>query len=393
MLEQEAQAIKAPWGENGTSRLLAHTVIGGLTGGLGGAAGAAAGTLTAPEIAKALKDADITGPLAVTLTELASTAAGAIAGGATGDNGGATAGAAAALNEVANNWLNHQDSDRLKDLKAKKEKGDCDQQCQSDIKALERLNAEREVRYIAAYVKCRETKSCQDLQKVDAEMTKDMGWIGVLSKNYESKGDAGKTNLYLDPKTGEYVLRTIRATGQPDPGGSSFGSYQIAANTGSMDDFMNFLKKNDSESYNTLNAAGGVAAAKAGKKEFVEAWQSLASNGTDFAQLQEKFIDQQKFKSSHTYAVTLIPNLDSRSPIVQEIIKSGAVQHGTGNNEGRNGNNKVIKKAWTGQSNVSDEQLIVKYYTERKALHPTEASRYAKEMKMALEMLNKSKSK
>ncbi len=99
-LEQEAKELNDNWGDTGTLRLLAHTIIGGLTGGLDGTLGAAAGTLAAPTVAQTLADAGITGGLASTITALASTAAGAIAGG--GLNGGATA-----FNEVTNNYLTH----------------------------------------------------------------------------------------------------------------------------------------------------------------------------------------------------------------------------------------------------------------------------------------------
>jgi filamentous hemagglutinin len=99
--EAEADAIKALWGDNGSLRLAAHTVIGGLTGGVGGAAGVATGTLTAPAVAHALSEAGITGPLADVLTAAASTAVGAATGGVSG--------AAAAGNEVANNYLNHRE--------------------------------------------------------------------------------------------------------------------------------------------------------------------------------------------------------------------------------------------------------------------------------------------
>jgi hypothetical protein len=92
-------------------RLAAHTLIGGLTGGVPGAAGAALGTLTAPVVAGQLKQAGITGPLAMAITAAASTAAGAALGGAPG--------AAAALNEVGNNYLSHQENaDRLKAARA-----------------------------------------------------------------------------------------------------------------------------------------------------------------------------------------------------------------------------------------------------------------------------------
>nr|WP_314710866.1 hypothetical protein [uncultured Comamonas sp.] len=97
--DAEADAINALWGDNGSLRLAAHTVVGGLTGGIGGAAGAAAGTLTAPAVAQALREAGITGALADVLTAAASTAAGAVTGGVSGT--------AAAGNEVANNYLTH----------------------------------------------------------------------------------------------------------------------------------------------------------------------------------------------------------------------------------------------------------------------------------------------
>ncbi len=107
-LTAQADQLESQWGNNGSLRVLAHTVVGGLTGGLEGATGAAAGTLAAPAVATALREAGVTGPLADTLTALASTAAGAMAGG--------TAGAATASNEVVNNYLSH--AERMEYLKA-----------------------------------------------------------------------------------------------------------------------------------------------------------------------------------------------------------------------------------------------------------------------------------
>lgn len=96
----QADQLESQWGESGSLRVLAHTVIGGLTGGVEGAAGAAGGTLTAPKVAEALKEAGVAGGLADALTALASTTVGAAAGG--------PAGSAAAANEVSNNYLTHQ---------------------------------------------------------------------------------------------------------------------------------------------------------------------------------------------------------------------------------------------------------------------------------------------
>ena len=104
-LAAQAETLAGQWGESGTLRLAAHTLIGGLTGGVPGAAGAALGTLTAPVVAEQLKQAGIDGPLAMAITAAASTAVGATVGGAPG--------AAAALNEVGNNYLDHRRPNRM----------------------------------------------------------------------------------------------------------------------------------------------------------------------------------------------------------------------------------------------------------------------------------------
>ncbi|WP_443114246.1 hemagglutinin repeat-containing protein [Herbaspirillum seropedicae] len=110
-LNDQASAIESNWGPNGTMRVLAHSVVGGLTGGISGAAGAAAGTLTAPAVSDALKAAGIDGALAKALTGLSSTLVGTAVGG--------TAGGAAAYNEVVNNFLGHIDRARLNELRQK----------------------------------------------------------------------------------------------------------------------------------------------------------------------------------------------------------------------------------------------------------------------------------
>ncbi|AYR22686.1 hemagglutinin repeat-containing protein [Herbaspirillum rubrisubalbicans] len=98
-LNDQANTLEQNWGADGTMRILAHTLVGGLTGGGAGAAGAAAGTLTAPVITAALTQEGLDGGLTKALVGFASTLAGAAVGG--------SAGSAAAYNEVLNNWLSH----------------------------------------------------------------------------------------------------------------------------------------------------------------------------------------------------------------------------------------------------------------------------------------------
>jgi hypothetical protein len=126
-LNAQADQIDSQWGENGTLRTAAHAVVGGLTGGMGGALGAATSTLSAPQVAQALSDAGIAGPLADTLTALAGTAVGAVAGGASG--------AAAAFNEVSNNYLNHTDNTQR--AQAQKNRDACtDESCRQQWQAV-----------------------------------------------------------------------------------------------------------------------------------------------------------------------------------------------------------------------------------------------------------------
>lgn len=134
-LTAQADQLEADWGDNGKLRLLAHTVVGGLTGGMSGAIGATTGTLAAPAVAQALADAGVDGALAKTLTAIASTAVGTAAGG--------TAGGAAAMNEVANNYLKHTEVQKLGQLKDARMRGLCDSACEQEIKTLETLDQQR----------------------------------------------------------------------------------------------------------------------------------------------------------------------------------------------------------------------------------------------------------
>lgn len=108
----QAASINETWGEGGTGRILAHTVVGGLTGNVAGAAGAAVSQLSAPAIDKALSRADIPKDLRDALVGLGSNIVGAAAGGATG-HGGAAAGGVTAHNATLNNYLKHDEVKRF----------------------------------------------------------------------------------------------------------------------------------------------------------------------------------------------------------------------------------------------------------------------------------------
>ena len=145
-LLREADTLESQWGDSGTARVFAHTLVGGLTGGVDGAAGAAAGTLTAAYLGEALRDAGIDGALADSLTALAATTAGALSGNVPG--------AVAALNEATNNYLSHAEARRYAELSDKKLFGRCDAACEIELKALKSTDKQRDA----------ELRACENIQ-------------------------------------------------------------------------------------------------------------------------------------------------------------------------------------------------------------------------------------
>lgn len=104
--KQELEAEAERYGEGGIYRVIAHTVVGGLTGGAGGAAGAAASQAAVGHADELLTELGVSGP--------GKDAALLLVGGAVGVATGGTAGAGAATNATANNYLSHKQEAEFK---------------------------------------------------------------------------------------------------------------------------------------------------------------------------------------------------------------------------------------------------------------------------------------
>lgn len=76
-------------------------------------------------------------------------------------------------------------------------------------------------------------------------------------------------------------------------------------------------------------------------------------------EVQHSFIEGNNFNPVYNYAKTLIPDLDNRSSVLQDVIWSGAVQH-----SGK-GNERILNKAFVNNENLSDQELINNYYDAR----------------------------
>lgn len=165
--------------------------------------------------------------------------------------------------------------------------------------------------------------------------------LGGLSEKYESNGNPG-------------------AIGYDSTGGWSYGKYQIAANPGTMKNFLSYLQINDVDSYNTLIAAGGNDGALSGSTTFQNAWKTLASNNPKFSTDQKGFIQSTHYDK----AVSNIKNItgldiNTKSLAVQDVVWSTAVQNGP--------NSGVFKNAFSGKNanTMSDIDIVNAIYDER----------------------------
>lgn len=166
--------------------------------------------------------------------------------------------------------------------------------------------------------------------------------LGQLSQKFESNGRPG-------------------AIGFDTKGGFSYGTYQIATRTGTMDKFLAFLAQGFPDFSQKLAAAGGAAAALAGSEAFKAAWIALAANPA-FADAQHAYIaasHYQPFAKRLRNTPALDLDLDSRSAVLRDVAWSVAVQHGPGN--------QVFDAALRNQDTgaLTDAQIIPLIYGER----------------------------
>ena len=202
--------------------------------------------------------------------------------------------------------------------------------------------------------------------------------LGGLSANYESNGNPG-------------------AIGYDSTGGWSYGKYQIAANPGTMRNFLSYIQVNDTTAYTTLTSAGGNSGALSGSTEFQAAWKNLAANNTKFSDDQKGFIQT----THYDVAVNDIKNrtgmdVNTKPLAVQDVVWSTAVQNGP--------KSSVFKLAFAGKNAnaMSNEDIINAIYDERgrssgghlvyfgkstPKIQKSVSDRFAKERKQALAML------
>jgi hypothetical protein len=213
-----------------------------------------------------------------------------------------------------------------------------------------------------------ESKTTNMAEKISTMPRSEDQQLGFMAKQYES-GKMGTSAIGFD--------RT---------GGSSYGAYQIATKTGTMDRFMNYLKENNPEAYERLSRAGDPNVPGGGN--FGKEWKKLAEEG----KLQES--EKDFIKKTH-YDVGIgklkdegLQKMLGESKALQEVMWSTSVQHGGG------GASQIFNKVY--KPGMSQEDLIKGIYAERGTkfgsstpeVQQSVLNRFQKEQQQALNLIN-----
>ena len=153
--------------------------------------------------------------------------------------------------------------------------------------------------------------------------------LGQTSKRYESSGEVGTVS-----------------TGYGDPGGISYGTYQISSNAGTLGKYLKWSKYADE--FNGL---------KPNSKAFQEKWKYIAKNDpVAFEKDQHDFIQATHYEPQLKFLKGKGFDLSNRGIAVQDAVWSTSVQYG--------GGTPVIAEALKGCdiSKMTDKELIEKIY-------------------------------
>ena len=322
------------WKEGGAARLSLHALVGGLTGNLSGAAGAVASQSFVPIVGNALNAVDIPIEVKQAIVLAAGTAVGSAVGG--------TSGAASSYNVTSNNYLTHAEDMQRNALRKAKNTNNCDKTCEEDLTLLDAIDESRDSEIQNVISLCRKVRIANNCLAV-ARHYADVNGYGFASAKYESVGRTGSPfsfNGYLVNKGTEdehYEVPQIKlpnGTTKPDPGGFSYGMFQLSANRGGMEEFLNYLinpysSKEAKGFYIELTEVGGLEAARNGDKQFVNKFMELTQRDPQFIEYQFESINQKALKKHIVEGLRdLSYEFNDLEPMEKEALFSVVVQNG-----------------------------------------------------------------
>ncbi len=186
---------------------------------------------------------------------------------------------------------------------------------------------------------------------------------GDLSARYESRGDVATVS-----------------TGRDDPGGISYGTYQLATNRGVPQEFVTWAEERYPAAHDRLTGL------TPGTPAFGAAWRELAAaDPAGFGQAQHEFITEHHFRPGVDRITGRVPGftLAGRDPVVADVVWSSSVQHGPA------GAGRIFAEGTAGRdvASMSDADLVRAVYAERERRFPRLAPRFRAEQADALRAL------
>lgn len=196
----------------------------------------------------------------------------------------------------------------------------------------------------------------------------------------------------------------VAAIGYDKVGGTSYGTYQIASNTGTFDEFLKYLDKHSPVYAKELRGAGE---ANTGSKEggVPDAWRAIAGRDPKgFGALQHGFIEEKLYTQAAKQLGKHGLDESKLSPVLREVFFSTAVQHGPSGAarimgraaEGVDINALTAPEGMTGPGKAkAEEQVIKRIYSIRQEqfgsssayVQQAVSNRLNSEMQVALNML------
>lgn len=331
---QGNQANIDDWKEGGTARLSLHALVGGLTGNLSGAAGAIASQSFVPVVGNTLNSIDIPIEVKQAIVLAAGTTVGSAIGG--------TAGAARSYNATSNNYLTHAEDMQRNALRKAQNANNCDKTCEEDLILLDAIDESRDSEIQNVISLCRKVRTANNCLAV-ARHYADVNGYGFASAKYESAGRTGSPfsfNGYLvnkgtnDERYEVPQIKLPNGTTKPDPGGFSYGMFQLSARRGGLEEFLNYLinpysSKEAKGFYKELIEVGGLDAARNGDKQFVNKFMELTQRDPQFIEYQFESINQTGLKKHIVGGLRdLGYEFKDLEPMEKEALFSVVVQNG-----------------------------------------------------------------
>lgn len=224
---------------------------------------------------------------------------------------------------------------------------------------------------LPAIFSCLVTLQMSEAREANTSLT-----LGRLSAKYESGGRGPE----------------VVSTGKGDPGGVSYGTYQLASALGNAD---RFVQKHFASTFKGL---------KGGTPEFTEVWKkTVAKNPKAFHRKEHQYIKETHYDPQ----VKLIGrelgiDLDKRSSALRDVVWSCAVHHGPNSklivNAAKNlpstidlkspkADADLIKAIYAERGRMDNQGKLVYFQRVADSLIPSLTNRFQNELADALKML------